>query len=412
MSSTESGGDSLRVAFLSPSWPPDRFPNGIASYVSAIRSGLAPLGVESLVLTSALREEDAVAGVSRLLDSDEGRPFGLRLWQRVAGTLSINLGIQQNLGYRVGQSVKALEASGPLDLVEVEETFGIGAVVHREINTPLIVRLHGPWCVVGGALGYARDKEFWVRCAAEFHAIRRAAAVSSPSQDALDRVRKMYRLDLPDARVIPNPVPIPDAGLCFTTDKRDPDTILFVGRFDRVKGADTLLQAFVRVARGRPSLRLIFMGPDNGLLENGRAVRFEEYIRERVPSALHERIDFRGASTAAEIGIERARAAVTIVSSRYETFCFAALEAMAAGSPLIAARVGGLREIIRDEETGLFFEAENDSDLASKIERLLDDPGLAAKLGASARLHVAKYFSKGVVAAQTLEFYRSVLAQG
>ena len=57
-------------------------------------------------------------------------------------------------------------------------------------------------------------------------------------------------------------------------------------------------------------------------------------------------------------------------------------------------------------------EAENDSDLASKIERLLDDPGLAAKLGASARLHVAKYFSKGVVAAQTLEFYRSVLAQG
>ncbi|MEZ7979153.1 MAG: glycosyltransferase family 4 protein [Myxococcota bacterium] len=399
----------MRVAFLSPCWPPDRFPNGIASYVGAVRRGLGARGVDSFVVTPELEDGDSEPSVSRMEPGGRPRSLRVRLIQRAAGTFSRYLGMQQDSGYRVARAFKAIDRENPLDLVEVEETFGIGAVIRREIETPVVVRLHGPWCVVGPKLGHPKDKEFWMRCAAEYHAIRRASAISSPSLDALEQVRAAYRMELPDARVIPNPVAIPDRDDHFSRAKADPNKILFVGRFDRVKGADILLQAFARVAKDRPALRLIFIGPDSRLIHGGREIGFEEYLREQVPHEVHSQIEFRGARGASEIALERQHAAFSIVSSRYETFSLAAVETMAAGAPLIASRVGGLREIVRDGETGLLFEAESEEDLAEKIEQLLADPDLAARLGKAAHFDVASRFSESVVAAQTHAFYESVL---
>ena len=402
----------MRVGFLSPCWPPDRFPNGIASYVASVRRGLRGLGVESFVVTPELEESDAAPDVSRMEPSGSPRALRVRLIQRAAGTVSRYLGMQQDSGYRTARAFQAVDREHPLDLVEVEETFGIGAVIRREIETPLVVRLHGPWCVVGPRLGHPKDKEFWMRCAGEYHAIRRATAISSPSLDALDQVRSAYRIALPEARVIPNPVAIPAEEARFSSAEADPNTILFVGRFDRVKGADTLLQAFARVAKDRPALRLVFIGPDSRLIEGDRELCFEEYLREQVAPGVHSQIEFRGACGAEEIALERQRAAFTIVSSRYETFSLAAVETMAAGAPLIASRVGGLREIVRDGETGLLFEAESEEDLAQKIEQLLADPDLAARLGEAAHLDVAARFSESVVAEQTHAFYEHVLSRG
>ena len=413
MDLVDGGGESLmRVAFLSPCWPPDHFPNGIASYVASVRRGLIAKGVESYVVASELGDADHDPGVSRVEPGGGDRSLRVRLIQRAAGTASRYLGMQQDLGFRAARAFDALDREHTLDLVEVEETFGIGAVIRREIRTPLVVRLHGPWCVVGPNLGHAKDKEFWVRCAAEYHAIRRATAISSPSLDALNQVRAQYRVDLSDAQVIPNPVAIPSAEARFSSAKADLNTILFVGRFDRVKGADTLLQAFARVAKQRRNIRLLFIGPDSRLIEGNREVGFEEYLRDQVPSDVHSRIEFRGARGVEEIAEERQRAAITIVSSRYENFSVAVLEAMAAGSPLIVSRVGGLREIVKDGETGLFFEAEDAVDLAAKIERLLADRELAARLGEAAHLDVASRFSESVVASQTHAFYEGVLSRG
>ncbi len=319
------------------------------------------------------------------------------------------MGMRQDIGYRVGHSVCQLDQVSPIDLLELEETFGIARIVQRQFKKPLIVRLHGPWCVIGTRLGHRRGKEYWIRCALEYIAIRNATAVSSPSLDALDRVRKAYRLELPNARVIPNPVPtVADEDL-WAEDSCDPNTILFVGRFDRVKGADVVLEAFSRLAQARPELKLIFIGPDTGLMEGAKTWTFDTYLRARIPSVIHSRIFFKGGQTRQQVARERQRAAITVVSSRYETFSIAAVEAMAAGSPLVAARTGGINEIIRDGSNGLAFTAERSDELADRIERLLVDPSLAARLGRAARADANDRFSEERIARQTQAFYREVI---
>ena len=66
------------------------------------------------------------------------------------------------------------------------------------------------------------------------------------------------------------------------------------------------------------------------------------------------------------------------------------LEAMAAGCPVVATRVGGIPDCVRDGPDGLLVPARNSQALAAALGRLLGDRKLAARLGASARAHVAR----------------------
>ena len=399
----------MRIAFLSPCWPDDLFPNGIASYVSAMCNGLSTLGVATHVLASELGADGEVPQVTRLSDDNARKSIMVRLKQWLSSSLSRPLGVQQILGYKVGIAAGAIDERLPLDLIEVEETFGIGAVVQQHFKKPVVVRLHGPWCVIGPTQGHKRGLEFWLRCAVEYQAIRHAKGVSSPSLDALTQVRRFYRLKLPDARVIPNPVPtVPDKWI-WNSGVVDPNTILFVGRFDRVKGADILLDAFARVAAVRPELRLIFIGPDTGIIQGSRSVAFKDYLEENIPLSVRDQILFKGVLTKDLIAEHRRRAAITVVSSRYETFSMTVVEAMAAGSPVIAARTGGIREIIEDKRNGLLFDSEDSLGLADQIERLLDDREFAARLGSTARADVTSRYNEGALAEQAREFYQDVI---
>jgi len=70
----------------------------------------------------------------------------------------------------------------------------------------------------------------------------------------------------------------------------DPKRILFVGRFDRHKGGDLIIDAFGRVLANVPDARLWFVGPDRGYIDtNGRTWHIEEYLRDRLPGALESK---------------------------------------------------------------------------------------------------------------------------
>lgn len=87
------------------------------------------------------------------------------------------------------------------------------------------------------------------------------------------------------------------------------------------------------------------------------------------------------------------------------------LEAMALGKPVIATKVGGVFQAIRDGETGLLVPPSDSGQLAEKILELLDDPVKARRLGQAARELVAAQFSVGKMVEQTVRIYRDVLAK-
>ena len=399
----------MRVALPSPCWPPDAFPSGIATYVGNLRPGLAQVGVDSRVLamhTEGPARDDVVDARA----GDAQRGLGARVLERAADRLSAELGNAVRLGRWVSRTLGRLERDWPVDLVEMEESFGAARIVKAGSRTPLVVRLHGPWCFVGPALGRRRDHHFWLRCRAEALAIGAADGVSSPSQSALDVVRRSYHLSLPDAQVIPNPVTVAGDAQAWTLAGCDRHTILFVGRFDRVKGADTMLDAFGLLAKTHPQARLLFAGPDMGLYEGDRIWTMPRYLEARLPPEARARITFLGALPRAEVERRRRQALVTVVASRFETFGMVALEALAAGAPLVTSRAGGLAEIGTPGTDCLAFAAEDARDLAAQVGSLLDDPARAARLGAAGLQAARRQFAPEVIAPQMAAFYRRVRA--
>ena len=93
-----------------------------------------------------------------------------------------------------------------------------------------------------------------------------------------------------------------------------------------------------------------------------------------------------------------------VLPSRSEAFPNAVLEAMAAGLPIVASGVGGIRELIADDRTGLLVPAGDPPALADRLCRLMADPALAARLGDAARddAHARYSFERMVAAFEQL----------
>ena len=87
----------------------------------------------------------------------------------------------------------------------------------------------------------------------------------------------------------------------------------------------------------------------------------------------------------------------------------AALEAMASGLPMIASDVGGLREVVEHDRTGILVPPENPAAIASAASRLMESAELRAQMGTAARARVAENYSMEKMAAKTLALYRSSL---
>jgi starch synthase len=107
-------------------------------------------------------------------------------------------------------------------------------------------------------------------------------------------------------------------------------------------------------------------------------------------------------------------ASVFICPSIYEPFGLVILEAMACETAVVASRVGGIPEIVVDGETGYLVDYKPDgaaaftSGLAARVEQLMGDPALAARMGKAGRERVVRHFGWPAIAAQTLELYESL----
>jgi glycosyltransferase involved in cell wall biosynthesis len=145
-----------------------------------------------------------------------------------------------------------------------------------------------------------------------------------------------------------------------------------VAALNAKKAHDTLLRAFTQV---REPVRLILVG--DGPL---RAT----LTRLVTELGLAERVEFVGVQPPPVVAKLLAGAQCAVLASRNEPFGIAAVEAMAVGTPVIATNVGGLREIVTDEETGLIVPVDDERALAAAMIRLMSDAGLRQRLGCAA----------------------------
>jgi D-inositol-3-phosphate glycosyltransferase len=244
------------------------------------------------------------------------------------------------------------------------------------------------------------------------------AVVASTPTDR-DQMVRLYGADPSKIRVIPPGVdlalfrPIDPAEarvrLGLPADHR---MILFVGRFDPVKGLDTLLEAMALIVQSDPhwldNACLCIVGGDR--LDEPRRMDLElariEAMRDSL--GLHDVVTFLGAQTQDALPLYYSAAQVVVVPSRYESFGLVALEAMACGTPVIASNVGGLADLVRDGRTGFLVPDGDPHALAAKLLPLLDDPELRARLGAHG-VATAEAYSWATVAEKIDDLYAELL---
>jgi len=128
-------------------------------------------------------------------------------------------------------------------------------------------------------------------------------------------------------------------------------------------------------------------------LRLGRAVRFAGFVPD------------------AELAALVAAADCVVVPSRYEPFGLVALEAAAAGTPVVASDVGGLREFVAHGRTGLSFRAGDAGGLADAVTEVLTDQVLARRLAKQARAVVRRDHDWAAIAARTIDVFARAESQ-
>jgi glycosyltransferase involved in cell wall biosynthesis len=178
----------------------------------------------------------------------------------------------------------------------------------------------------------------------------------------------------------------------------EPPLVLSVGRLKAPKDFWTLVRALASLPSGRCRLRIAGDGPE-------RAALSEEIHRLQLDGAV-ELLGNRD-----DIGELLREAQLFVLSSRSEGLPMSVLEAMASGVPVVASSVGGIPELVIDEETGLLVEPGDPQALAKAIAQMLDDRELRHRFGMAGRERARELFDPKRWCREHVDLYKRLLSE-
>jgi len=235
-----------------------------------------------------------------------------------------------------------------------------------------------------------------------------ARRVITCSEYMRDQVHEIFQLPSPKQDVIPNGVDVHEfdrpadveefrARIASGREK----IIFYAGRLEYEKGVQTVLEA----------LPLVLEHEEVQFYIAGVGTHADELKAHAERAGLADRVHFLGFIEDPELRMYYAAADLAVVPSLYEPFGMVALETFASGTPCIAADIGGLRELVVHEATGLRFTPGDPDSLAGMIHRLLTDKRLDRRLTLDARRMLDEQFSWRTIARRTVDVYERAIAE-
>jgi glycosyltransferase involved in cell wall biosynthesis len=218
----------------------------------------------------------------------------------------------------------------------------------------------------------------------------------SPSVCLLDWTRK--NLGVSNVSLLPN----------FLLSEYEPSlkppqdrTLLFIGKLTEQKGVDVLIQAITKVHRVIPDVRLTIVGDGP-----------EEQKLKKLAASLQvsELVTFTGKLSNAEVMKKIDDALCVVIPSKYvEAFGIVGIEAMSKGKVIIASRIGGLLDLVDEDETGFLVEPNDPDELSKKIIHVMQSHTMLSGLGARARAKYERCFSKTAYYRTLLSIYERIV---
>ncbi|AEA23977.1 glycosyl transferase group 1 [Pseudonocardia dioxanivorans CB1190] len=403
----------MRVLVLSWEYPPVVV-GGLGRHVHALVRELAAAGHEVVVVSRRQTGTDAATHpTTDGPDPDDPRirvlhvaedPAHLRFsddlvaWALAMGHAMLRAALTRLAGWRpdVVHAHDWLVAHPAIALADV-------------LGVPLVATIHAT--EAGRHAGWLTTPLSRQVHSVEWWLARRADAVVTCSRAMRAEVATLFDLDPSEISVVHNGIAprrwsVPPTAREAARRRWAPGGVPLLASFGRLeyeKGVQDLIAALPRVRRAYPGTRLVVAGTGTQremLVEQARRFR----VRRSVTFAGHLPDD--------ELAALLTAASAVVLPSRYEPFGIVALEAAAAGAPLVASTAGGLGEVVVDGETGLSFAPGDVAGIAAAVDAVLADPAAAAERAHRARARLGPDFGWPVIAVRTAEIYAAAPAGG
>lgn len=389
----------MNVLMLSWEYPP-RVVGGLGRHVHALATSLVRAGHGVVVVSRDHAEApaDGVVDGVRVVRVAEDPPL-VPFEDLLAWTMALNHGITR-------AALRVLDDLTP-DVVHAHDWLVAHAAktLKDVTHVPLVATVHAT--EAGRHQGYLPGPMNRAIHTVEWWLMYEARRVVTCSAYMRDEVFRLFELPHAKVDVVPNGIDLahwhvsPERVAAFRAAQPGP-VLLYAGRLEYEKGVQTVLQALPRLRRRHPGLRLVIAGVGTHEDELRATAR-----RLRVGRA----VDFMGFLSPDDLAVLAAAADCAVVPSLYEPFGMVALECAAAGTPLVVADTGGLREFVTDFETGLRFPPGDPSGLAAAVTRLLGDQVLGQRLARDARALLGRDYTWDAIARRTAAVYERAVRE-
>lgn len=388
----------MKIGFVSREYPPF-FGGGVGTYVHQVSRALADSGHEVHVFTVKTGNDDAAADSQRVIfhraQWDPPDPYKTGFfgpWTQASDWL-------YSARVLSGMLLEHLKTDS-LDVVEFPEWEAPGwmLLLDSEWTTPSIVNCHTPTWLLQELNGQPPIKGENL----ERLEIALADGVCAPCGPMARRIENAVALNRP-VEVLHHPYYADHVlnGFSAPFGKE----ILYVGRLERRKGVIDFVLSAIRVLKNHPDAKFVLVGGDTNTAPAGGPMK--GHLVSLIPKEFVPNFRFIDNCRHSKLFEYYKRAAFCVFPSIFENFPNVCLEAMAAGKTAIVGNDSGMVEMIGD--SGICVEPENPEMLADKIELLLNNPALCAKLGSNAFKAVRNNFAPALIAQKRVRIYQSVI---
>ncbi len=303
------------------------------------------------------------------------------------------------------QILKRILPQKKFDVLHDVQSLGYGFLLAKHFRRPRVTTVHHPLTIDFQA-SVDRDRTVKERyytvvfypLRMQGRVIRRLDRVLTSSWETAREIERAFRVKPEKIRMVYNGL---DTEFFRSGQDRErmPRSLLFVGNTDdSKKGIVYLLQGLALLA---PEIRLTIV--DQGAPEKTYAPGIVADL------GLTDRVTFTGKISAETLRDFYRRSEIVVLPSLYEGFGLPAAEAMACGTPVIAARVGALPEVLGEDGAGVLVPPRNPAELAKEIRRIMADPSTRAQMGIKGRRRVEELFTWGKIAERTVSVYRELI---
>ncbi len=310
---------------------------------------------------------------------------------------------------------RAARNGRPYDIVNVHEPSGafVASAASSGTNTRVVVTSHGleerAWALAleearrgrGGPSLRTRLLYPLTGLWQSRRSLRRAHHIFCLNEDDRSYIVRRYGRDPESITRI-----YPGADQLFAEASRDrgyetATRILFAATWRENKGIRDLVPAFVEIASRHAHVFLEVLGA---------GVRQAQILSE-FPEPIHDRVRFRQAANDVETAAVFAQADIFLLPSLFEGTPLTLMEAMMSGLPVITTATCGMKDVVREERTGLLVPVRQPRAIVAALHRLLTESGLRERLGRAARDTALANFTWDRVAAPVMEVYERLAGE-